>query len=548
MGLLRELPTYARFAVGLRRFLGRRLTLEEARRIVRERLARREENFLGLVGKGIYGNPRSPYLPLLRLAGVEQGDFHTMVRRHGVEGTLHLLRQAGVSVTFEEFRGHQPLVRGGRTFAIRPRDFDNPYLKRYYQGQTGGSTGAGVRVSTDLDHLAAEAPNYMLTDEAHGILYVPTATWLGVLPDSSGTNFALRHAHYGHVVAKWFSHMPASAMRVPLRHALSTRMVLWMARLHGLRLPAPEPAPLDQAIRVARWASDTLRAQGRCLVVSTVSRALRVALAAEEAGWDLKGAAFIGTGEPATRAKVAGITRTGARWIPAYAFSEAGIAGFGCPEAADPSDVHLFTDLLALIQHPRQIGETALTVDTFYFTSLCPTAPKLLLNVEIDDYGMVETRSCGCGLGAAGLTTHVRQIYSYRKLTGEGVTLVGSDAVRILEEVLPAHFGGSPLDYQLVEEEDSQGFTRLFLYISPEIRLPSEAAAIEVVLRALERGSFPTGLAGAIWGQAGSLRVKRAPPLWTARGKHLPLRLKPSSGEQPSSTCPPARSETPSGL
>jgi hypothetical protein len=251
---------------------------------------------------------------------------------------------------------------------------------------------------------------------------------------------------------------------------------------------------------------------------------VRIALAAQEAGWNLDGAAFIGTGEPATSAKVAHIRRTGAQWIPAYAFTEAGLGGFGCPQATDPSDVHFFKDLLALIQHPRQAPGTSVAVDAFYFTTLQPTAPKILLNVEIDDYGIVETRPCGCGLGALGLTDHLRQIYSFGKLTGEGVTLVGSDVVRILEEVLPARFGGSPLDYQLVEEEDERGFTRLYLYVSPEITLSSEGAAVEAVLGALQRGDVASAATGTIWGEAGSVQVKRQAPLWTARGKHLPFR------------------------
>ena len=57
-------------------------------------------------------------------------------------------------------------------------------------------------------------------------------------------------------------------------------------------------------------------------------------------------------------------------------------------------------------------------------------------------------------------------------MTGEGMTLIGTDMVRILEEDLPRRFGGSPLDYQLMEEEDERGFTRLSLVVSPDVVLP----------------------------------------------------------------------------
>ena len=73
-----------------------------------------------------------------------------------------------------------------------------------------------------------------------------------------------------------------------------------------------------------------------------------------------------------------------------------------------------------------------------------------------------------CPLERYGYTEHISRIRSYSKLTGEGVTLVGSEMLRILEEVLPSRFGGSPLDYQLLEEEDEQGFTRLHLLVSPK--------------------------------------------------------------------------------
>ena len=125
---------------------------------------------------------------------------------------------------------------------------------------------------------------------------------------------------------------------------------------------------------------------------------------------------------------------------------------------------------------------------------------------------------------ACGLTEHIREIRSFNKLTGEGVTLVGSDMVRILEEVLPARFGGSPLDYQLLEEEDDLGRTRLHLVVSPAIRIDDEAMVVETVLGALRKCTVAGDLAAAIWSQAGTLRVRRAAPVWTARGKFMPFR------------------------
>src|SRR3972149_3346862 len=87
---------YSRFALGLRGFLRHTISLEEAKAIVRQRMAEREKNFLLLVKKGIFGYPKSPYLPLLKLAGCEMGDIEKMIRNRGLEDTLLALREAGV--------------------------------------------------------------------------------------------------------------------------------------------------------------------------------------------------------------------------------------------------------------------------------------------------------------------------------------------------------------------------------------------------------------------------------------------------------------------
>jgi hypothetical protein len=525
MTLVDDLKMLGRFAGGLWTFLRHPISLADARAIVRRRLAEREEHFLRLVERGIFGYPHSPYLPLLKMAGCEVGDLRQMVRDRGVEGTLRALRGAGVYISFEEFKGREPLVRDGQVIPIRPRDFDNPYLKRQYETTTGGTTGAGTRVAHELDHLAALASPMMLTCELHGVLDVPTAIWRGILPDGSGINNVLRAAHCGRPPEKWFSPIGPSHLRPSLKNLVATYYTVLVGRLFGVRLPWPEVVPIDRAIVVARWAVEALRAQGACLICAPVSRALRVSLAAREAGLDLTGATFMIAGEPPTPAKVEGIRRSGARCFPTYGLAETGRIGMGCGRPVDSNDLHLLTDAFALIQWPRRVPGTEIEIPAFNLTSLLLTTPKILLNVEIDDYGVIEQRSCGCPLEACGYAQHVREVRSFRKLTGEGVTLLGSDMLRILEEVLPGRFGGSPLDYQLMEAEDEEGFTRLDLVVSPRIDIRDESAVLEAVTQALREGSAMTDSARAIWEQAKTLRVRRIDPVWTARGKLMPLHL-----------------------
>ena len=145
-----------------------------------------------------------------------------------------------------------------------------------------------------------------------------------------------------------------------------------------------------------------------------------------------------------------------------------------------------------------------------------------MLNVEIDDYGTIEMRGCGCPLEDLGYTQHLSNILSFSKLTGEGVTLIGSDMIRILEEVLPARFGGSSLDYQLLEEEDDSGLTRLNLLVSPKIQLQDDKSVTEAVMNSLAQ---LTPFSQSIWDQAETIRIKRMKPIWSERGKCMPLLL-----------------------
>jgi hypothetical protein len=175
------------------------------------------------------------------------------------------------------------------------------------------------------------------------------------------------------------------------------------------------------------------------------------------------------------------------------------------------------------------VGGFGLTVDAFLFTSLLPTAPKVLLNVESGDYGMMEERTCGCGLGAVGLRTHVAEIRSFEKLSGEGVTFVQTDLLRILEHTLPARFGGTSTDYQILEVEGSDAITRLLLVISPRIGAIDEEHARRVFLDELGQD----GLSAAIWQRLDTVQVRRQWPEPTRAGKILPFHLLRATGSGP---------------
>lgn len=518
------LSMFARFPLALRRASRHRVTLDGARRLVRQRMEQREANFLRIVERSVYGYPRSPYLGLLKQAGCEFPDVRALVKQKGLEGALRELRAEGVYVEFEEFKGRRPIIRNGTTIPVSARDFDNPFARRELTLQTGGSTGLATAVNQDLDYLAATAPYQALVLSAHGAFGAPSALWSPIFPGSALRGI-IQRAFFGSLPQRWFSPTGWRDSRYWLKYDLATFYMFGCMRLGGMRVPMPERVRPDQALVIARALAALVKQQGRALLYTGVSRALRVCLAAEEAGVDLSGTFIRVRGEPVTDAKTEAMRRVGAHPIPGYGMTETGGVALGCARPTDVSDVHLLRDAFALISHPYCVQPIGVTVPAFNLTTLLDTAPKLMLNVQVDDYGIVEERACGCELESYGYCTHLRDIHSYSKLVGEGVTLIGNEMLRILEEVLPARFGGSALDYQLLEQEDAQGFTRLYLLIHPRVPIADEQQVIETIHRALRESSPMADAARGVWQQVRTLQIKRMEPVWTQRAKLMPLHI-----------------------
>ena len=497
--------------------LGTRITVEMAKDAVRQRLGEREANFLTTARDAIFSNPASPYRTLFDLAGCSFSDLQQMVRTRGLEPTLRALRDAGVYLTFEEFKGRQPVERHGRHVHVSPELFINPSQPYHFWAESGGSTGSATRLPSNVVRARHSAIYVALRQRAYGIEHVPKALWRGLMPTELNT--LLSAVIIDDVPERWFTPQVPFDFRAARRYPFATYAILGLTRLHGVRLPWPELVTLEQAGVIAQWAAETRRRRGGCYISATASMCLRICVAAKAADIDLTGVMFSGAGEPMTAAKAAGITSVGATCRPGYFASELGAIGMGCGNPIEPNEQHLLEDKLAMIQVAREVPGFPQKVDAFNFTTLLPTATTVVVNLELDDFGVVDTRSCGCLFETLGFTRHIRQIRSFRKLTGEAVCLIGSDMERILEEVLPAKFGGSALDYQLSEGEDADGFTRLTLVVSPRIAIPDEASVIRAVYDALAASDASADYARVTWLKSGTLRVVRREPASTKAGK-----------------------------
>ena len=497
------------------------MTLSEARQVLDRRLARREADFLALLGP-VYAQPEHPYRRLLTHAGCRYGDVETLVGREGLEAALHALYRQGVYLTSDELKGRKPVVRGSTTFQVDPSRLRHPTVGGQFRIQSSGSRGTPTTVLTDLASVRDHAIDMILCLEASGQSGSVHAVW-GV-PGSAAMSQVLRLASCGYPPARWFSQVDPAAPGLHPRYRLGARVMRWGSVLAGIPLPRPEYAPVEDCLPIARWITEAADSGRTVQIWTFASSAVRLCQAAQQAGIDLRGAQFTTGGEPTTEARLATVREAGAVLVPRYGANEAGPIGFGCLAPADADEVHVLGDLHAVIQPGEAGAGPALPPQALLLTSLRPTARLMLLNASSGDQGVLGERPCGCPMEGLGWTTHLHAIRSFEKLTAAGMTFADVHLVHVLEEVLPARFGGGPADYQLIEEEGEGGRPRLRLLVHPGIGPLDPAAVREAFLAAVSPGSGVERVMGLAWREAALVRVERRPPERTPAGKILHLR------------------------
>lgn len=481
----------------------------EARRLLACRLRR----FLSLMRDAVYQHPASPYLRLLRHAGCEYADLEAEVARNGLESTLRRLAAAGVYVTHDEMKGRVPIRRGSAVFDFRPAQFDNPLVTPHFIQSTSGSTGSATSIGISLDHYRRQLLHTALSIRFHGLEDAGIVLWLPVSEWS--VSRALRVSKTAGRVERWFTQTP-----LDLRRGVSIAGLTALLRLHGLHVALPRDAPLSEPGGAVRQMAEQLRKHGRLLLVTYPSTAVRACVFAAREGVSLSGAVILAAGEPVTAARRSAIEASGARCLPLFGCTETGESAEGCLHPRSPDDMHLYEHKFALISRRMDIGLER-PVDTPLFTTLDPQTPKLLLNGDTGDAGVVEERECGCPWGRLGYRTHLREVWSYSKLTAEGMTLPGDIVFSALEHDLPARFGGRPGDYQLISEPAGNGVTRYLLAVNPALGPLDDDGVSRAFREALSRGSY--SLAADFLYRAGHLAVVRRAPVLQPGGKSLPV-------------------------
>jgi hypothetical protein len=521
MRIFDDASMFVRFASGLKSYL-QPVTIDECRELLLERARGREESFLNLLEHGIFGYPQSPYLALLRWAGLDLEGVVELVRREGIEKTLELLYKAKVYVTLDEFKGRQPIRRNNLEVDVQPEGFDSPLATRHLEAHSGGSSGRVKRVGIDLDSWRHDAAGQGLFMLGFGVLERPVAVWRS--PGFAGVARVFHQVRLDRQIERWFSHTkPRLRSDFWQPHFLSNYAVL-ASRFMGRRVPRPRYVPLSRVSEVVSWLAIQKEKGTPGYLDTNVSSAVRLCRLALEEGIDISGSFFRVGSEPFTPARAKVIAEAGCRSACHYAMAEGGTIGLGCGDPSAVDDVHLFKGKFALIQLPRKLSTPDDCVDAFYLTSLRSSAAKIMINVEVGDYGTSESRRCGCPLGDIGFDRHMHTIRSFEKLTSEGIHIAGSDLMKLLEEILPRTYGGGANDYQIVEDERS-GLPQVSLVISPSVGPLETEAVIRTVLDFLGTRSSANELTTEYWRQGGTLQVVRRDPYTTPASKVQALHI-----------------------
>jgi hypothetical protein len=509
-----------RFGTGLRRFLADPVGREEALERFRGDIARREERFLRALDRLVWEVPESPYRALLDHAGADRGDLRRMVDSEGIEHALERLRDEGVYVSYEEFLGAEPLRRGSLTLQLDPTSFHNPTVTPDYLGSTGGTRSGGTPIAVSFADKRASAHRGHLTRMAHGLPpATPGAVWFPCLPSAAGLGVVLQGACLGAPPERWFSQIPTTMPGVPLSKRITNTMLPTFGRLAGTPLPRPEHTPSSEPGAVLEWCTDTLRERGTATLSTYPSSAVRLARAAEERGESLEGLLVVMLGEPATIERRRAVERSGARTAAGYAFMQAGGVGYTCPDELSER-YHIYDGKVAVITRRRPRADDS-EVEAFLWTTLSETARGVFINVENDDYGTVDRDDspCACLYGSLGSRTRVADVRGMSKVVAAGVTVPGEVFERLVDRILPAAIGGSPLDYQFAEV-DRDGVGTLVLRVHPSVPEVDERLVLDVVERELRSGEMGR-LADEIWRPTASVEVERSAPVAARSGKTL---------------------------
>ncbi len=518
--MLHEAAYYSRMSAGLFRYVRAPRTADPIQKI-RAQAENREARFLDTLGKVVFSNAAHPYYEMFRLAGCTFHDLANSIRRDGLEPALEQLYQSGVWLDHDEFKGVKPIIRSGRHIPSSPHSFRNPLIRGLMEASSGGSRSRCTQTPRGVEDLVMREDQEILRRREFSLAERILVEVRPILPSTTGLNPSVRSARHGQPVERWF--VPGGSWRSSAHYRAATYALVWWAKLWGAAVPLPKQLPWNDFTPVAKWIAQRRKEGRACALGSFASAGVRIARTALDLGLDIRGTLFLMNGETLSEAKAAVIREAGCDASSHYGTSEIGTIGSGCRNMTNRSCTHVFRDAVAVIGVPRLAPLSGVEVNALLFSTLYPGAPHVFINADMQDSGVIEKAACDCTYSRMGFVDQLSDIYSYGKLTGFGITLMGGDMVRLLEDVLPRRWGGGPGDCQLTEREAEAG-ARLSLRISPRLQVESPEQVKECFLNELAR-IYGGSLAARTWAHAEAIEVLLEEPYATRGGKVLPLHL-----------------------
>jgi hypothetical protein len=496
-------------------FLRETLSVQESTHLIREWIEKREARFLRKLEKMVFKYPASPYLNLLQAAGCELGDVRQLLQTEGLDGTLERIRDAGVYVSWEELKGRKEVRRGSWAATFQEEEFNNPIIAPHYMSTSSGTSGVPVRIPIDLEDHTQSAPDWAFLFHMHGWMNEPLLFWTPA--HTSMANRYLRCAKFGKRFTQWFLLAGIPSFSGRLRSEAVHRAI----RLLG-GFPKAVPGSVHELDKVADCLWELLSRGSKPVVNTAPSAAAALSAFVLKLGKSLAGVSFILGAEPVTGARRRTIEASGALAVPTYGTTEAGWVGAQFPGDTGVDDVRIFRDAYAVIDRTEK---SQADPPPLLFTNLRPAGPKLLINAELGDSGVLERVTNKDEATEIGYDLRLYNIRSFRKVTAWGVTLALTDLYVVIEEDLPRAFEAGVGDFQLIEGQDERGISGLVLNVKPSVAA-SDHQVREVFRRELSsKRLYYRAMAGFLE-EAGALRIERRDPIATRAGKTLPVVLK----------------------
>lgn len=495
----------------IERFLSEPLSLDLCKNIIRRDYEDRNERFLSVVRSVIFEKKIGPYNLLCKWASIAYDDIKKSVEKNGIEATLAFLKEEGVYVTFEEFKGFCPIIRKNHSVTIQREDFYSICDDSLGYVYSGSSRGRGTRIHWSVAYIMQRAVHEAIMFDMYKCFDVPLLAWYPFFPSHLAL-YPLRLRKL-RIKTTWFS-------PVPINGATFLDRLFYKYVILG-NIPF-NYVPFSDVKTVIKWIQKQRAACGRCCVSTFASAAVRVCLAVKEEEFDIRGTIFIVTGEPLTQCMRETIESIGCQVVNAYYFSEGGFFGCSCGDINMVSrDIHLFQDSFAVINHERISSSIQEPVSALLTTALYDGCPIGMINLENGDMAQMHYRHCATMQEKGYKSLHLSNIRSFEKCTANGLTYYISELIDALEQHVVPTCGGSILDYQLVEEQ-MNGLPQLVLYVHPHLSINEEGSIKKALLKGIAYG-HKNDMRTLIMEQIEALVIKRAEPLVTIRGKTLPF-------------------------